>query len=74
MNAATIGKVIGDLQALRDSARKRAVLAYDAEDQDLRAFEYWAGQAAGLAEAVDRLLVAESIITIRSMTGKEGTE
>ena len=39
MNAATIGKVIGDLQALRDSARNRAVLAYDAED--LRAFEYW---------------------------------
>lgn len=70
MNA-TIGKVIGDLQTLRDSARKRAVLAYDAEYQDLRAFEYWAGQAAGLAEAVDRLLVAESIITIRSMTGKE---
>lgn len=54
MNAATIGKVIGDLQTLRDSART--------------------GQAAGLAEAVDRLLVAESIITIRSMTGKEGTE
>ena len=71
MNAATIGKVIGDLQALRDSARNRAVLAYDAED--LRAFEYWTGQAAGLAEAVDRLLVAESIITIRTMA-KEGTE
>lgn len=71
MNAATIGKVIGDLQALRDSARNRAVQAYDAED--LRAFEYWAGQAAGLAEAVDRLLVAESIITIRTMA-KEGTE
>lgn len=69
MNAATIGKLIGDLQALRDSARNRAVLAYDTED--LRAFEYWTGQAAGLAEAVDRLLVAESIITIRSMTGKE---
>ena len=36
MNAATIGKVIGDLQALRDSARTRAVLAYDAEH--MRAF------------------------------------
>ena len=69
MNAATIGKVIGDLQALRDSARNRAVLAYDTED--LRAFEYWTGQAAGLAEAVDRLAAAESIIAIRSMTGKE---
>lgn len=69
MNAATIGKVIGDLQALRDSARNRAVEAYDADH--LRAFEYWTGQACGLAEAVDRLLVAESIITIRSMTGKE---
>lgn len=69
MNAATIGKVIGDLQALRDSARHRAVEAYDADH--LRAWEYWTGQAAGLAEAVDRLLVAESIITIRNMTGKE---
>ena len=69
MNAATIGKVIGDLQALRDSARNRAVLAYDTED--LRAFEYWTGQAAGLAEAVDRLAAAESIIAIRNMTGKE---
>ena len=72
MNAATIGKVIGDLQTLRDSARTRAVLAYDAEH--MRAFEYWTGQACGLAEAVDRLLVAASIITIRSMTGKEGQE
>ena len=72
MNAATIGKLIGDLQALRDSARNRAVLAYDAED--LRAFEYWTGQAYGLAEAVDRLLTAESTITIRSMTGKEVEE
>lgn len=72
MNIATIGKVIGDLQSLRDSARNRAILAYDAED--LRAFEYWTGQAAGLAEAVDRLLVAESTIVIRSMTGKEGIE
>ena len=71
MNAATIGKVIGDLQSLRDSARNRAVLAYDAED--LRAFEYWAGQAAGLAEAVDRLAAAESIIAIRNMA-KEGQE
>ena len=71
MNAATIGKVIGDLQALRDSARNRAVLAYDAEY--LRAFEYWTGQACGLAEAVDRLASAESIIAIRSMA-KEGTE
>lgn len=69
MNAATIDKVIGDLQALRDSARNRAVLAYDTED--LRAFEYWTGQAAGLAEAVDRLAAAESIIAIRNMTGKE---
>ena len=69
MNAATIGKVIGDLQMIRDSARHRAVQTYDAED--LRAFEYWTGQADGLAEAVDRLLVAESIITIRNMTGKE---
>ena len=49
-----------------------AVVAYEAEDR--RAFEYWTGQAYGLAEAVDRLLVAESIITIRSMTGKEGQE
>ena len=72
MNAATIGKVIGDLQTLRDSARTRAVLAYDAKH--MRAFEYWTGQAAGLAEAVDRLLVAESTITIRNMTGKEGIE
>lgn len=71
MNAATIGKVIGDLQSLRDSARNRAVLAYDAED--LRAFEYWTGQAAGLAEAVDRLATAESIIAIRTMA-KEGQE
>lgn len=71
MNTATIGKVIGDLQSIRDSARHRAVQAYDAED--LRAFEYWTGQADGLAEAVDRLLVAESIITIRSMA-KEGQE
>lgn len=69
MNTATIGKVIGDLQALRDRARNRAVEAYDADH--LRAWEYWAGQSAGLAEAVDRLLVAESIITIRSMTGNE---
>ena len=69
MNANTIGKVIGDLQMIRDSARHRAVMAYDAED--LRAFEYWTGQADGLAEAVDRLLVAESTITIRNMTGKE---
>lgn len=68
MNVNTIGKVIGDLQTIRDSARHRAIQAYDAED--LRAFEYWTGQADGLAEAVDRLLVAESIITIRSMTGK----
>ncbi len=52
MNAATIGKVIGDLQALRDSARNRAVLAYDAED--LRAFEYWTGQACGLAEVGEK--------------------
>lgn len=73
MNTATIGKVIGDLQSLRDSARNRAVLAYDAEDQDLRAFEYWTGQAAGLAEAVDRLAAAESIIAIRNMA-KEGIE
>ena len=72
MNTATIGKVIGDLQSLRDSARKRAVQAYD--DEHMRAFEYWTGQANGLAEAVDRLLVAESIITIRNMTGTEGTE
>lgn len=71
MNAATIGKVIGDLQALRDSARNRAVLAYDAED--LRAFEYWTGQACGLAEAVDRLAAAKSIIAIRTMA-KEGQE
>ena len=71
MNAATIGKVIGDLQALRDSARNRAVLAYD--DGHLRAFEYWTGQAAGLAEAVDRLAAAESIIAIRTMA-KEGIE
>ena len=72
MNAATIGKVIGDLQALRDSARRRAIQAYD--DEHMRAFEYWTGQADGLAESVDRLLVAESIITIRNMTGKEGIE
>lgn len=69
MNTATIGKVIGDLQALRDSARNRAVEAYEADH--LRAWEYWTGQACGLAEAVDRLLVAESTITIRNMTGKE---
>lgn len=68
-NANTIGKVIGDLQMIRDSARHRAVRAYDADD--LRAFEYWTGQADGLAEAVDRLLTAESTITIRNMTGKE---
>ena len=72
MNIATIGKVIGDLQSLRDSARKRAVLAYEAEG--LRAFEYWTGQAYGLSEAGDRLTAAESIIAIRNMTGKEGTE
>ena len=69
MNIATIGKVIGDLQSLRDSARNRAVLAYDAED--LRAFEYRTGRACGLSEAVDRLSAAESIIAIRNMTGKE---
>ena len=37
MNAATIGKLIGDLQALRDSARNRAVLAYDVEGPDMNA-------------------------------------
>lgn len=70
-NANTIGRVIGDLQMIRDSARHRAVMAYDAED--LRAFEYWTGQADGLAEAVDRLLLAVNTITIRTMAGK-GTE
>lgn len=69
MNANTLSSVIADLQMTRDSARRRAVRAYDAED--LRAFEYWTGQADGLAEAVDRLLVAETTITIRNMTGKE---
>lgn len=71
MNAMTIGKVIGDLQMIRDSARHRAVKAYDADD--LRAFEYWTGQADGLAEAVDRLLIAAHTIEVRTMAGK-GTE
>ena len=69
MNANTLSSVIGNLQMTRDSARRRAVKAYDADD--LRAFEYWTGQADGLAEAVDRLLVAQGTIIVRSMTGKE---
>ena len=69
MNANTLSSVIGNLQMTRDSARRRAVKAYDADD--LRAFEYWTGQADGLAEAVDRLLLAQGTIIVRSMTGKE---
>jgi len=69
MNANTLSSVIADLQMTRDSARRRAVKAYDADD--LRAFEYWTGQADGLAEAVDRLLLAQGTIVIRNMTGKD---
>ena len=69
MNANTLSSVIADLQMTRDSARRRAVKAYDADD--LRTFEYWTGQADGLAEAVDRLLLAQGTIVIRSMTGKD---